>query len=68
MRRIGTVERLAVKRAFSGRELPKEKVPPNPQDSRQNPWITRAEDEGEFTRGNELRAALGAVIFIGVYA
>ena len=49
--KFGVVERLAVKRAFSGRELPKEKVPPKPQDSRQNPWITRAEDEGEFTRG-----------------
>ena len=39
----GVVEKLAVKRAFSGRELPKEKVPPNPQDSGQNPWIKRAE-------------------------
>ena len=43
--KVGVVEKLAAKWPFSGHELPKEKVPPNPQDNRQNPWITRAEDK-----------------------
>ena len=40
------VDKLATKRLYSGRALPKEKEPPNPQD--QNPWTKRRE---EGTRG-----------------
>ena len=41
------VEKVTAKRLYSGHVLPKEKVPPKPQDSRnrveKNPWTKRSE-------------------------